>query len=70
MQKRKRVCLIHTGGTIGMARTPQGYAPKPGFLETILAGIPELTSTEMPAYDLFEYDPLLDSSNIAVDEWT
>ena len=69
MQKRKRVCLIHTGGTIGMARTPQGYAPKPGFLETILAGIPELTSTEMPAYDLFEYDPLLDSSNIAVDEW-
>jgi L-asparaginase len=69
MENRKKVCLIHTGGTIGMARTPLGYAPKSGFLETMLAGIPELSSEEMPAYDLVEYDPLLDSSNISVREW-
>ena len=69
MENRRKVCLIHTGGTIGMARTPMGYAPKSGFLETILAGIPELFSEEMPAYDLVEYDPLLDSSNISVREW-
>ena len=69
MDNRKKVCLIHTGGTIGMARTPLGYAPKSGFLETILAGIPELQSEEMPAYDLVEYNPLLDSSNISVREW-
>lgn len=69
MENRRKVCLIHTGGTIGMARTPLGYAPKSGFLETILAGIPELQSEEMPAYDLVEYNPLLDSSNISVREW-
>ena len=28
---RKKVCLIHTGGTIGMARTEHGYAPKKGI---------------------------------------
>ncbi|HML38627.1 MAG TPA: asparaginase [Bacillota bacterium] len=66
---RGKVCLIHTGGTIGMARSPHGYAPKKGFLESILSGINELKSEEMPEFDLVEYDPLLDSSNISVREW-
>lgn len=66
---RKKVCLIHTGGTIGMARTEYGYAPKQGFIETILAGIHELKSEEIPDFDLVEYDPLLDSSNISFREW-
>ncbi len=66
---RKKVCLIHTGGTIGMARSKNGYAPKKGFLQSILSGIQELNSEEIPAFDLFEYDPLLDSSNISVGEW-
>jgi L-asparaginase len=66
---RKKVCLIHTGGTIGMARTEHGYAPKQGFIQTILSGISELASEEIPAFDLVEYEPLLDSSNISVREW-
>lgn len=66
---RKKVCLIHTGGTIGMARTEHGYAPKKGFMQSILSGIYELSSEEIPAFDLIEYDPLLDSSNISVREW-
>lgn len=66
---RKKVCLIHTGGTIGMARTEYGYAPKKGFIRSILSGIHELNSEEIPAFDLIEYDPLLDSSNISVREW-
>jgi L-asparaginase len=66
---RKKVCLIHTGGTIGMARTENGYAPKKGFIKTILSGLRELDSEEIPEFDLVEYDPLLDSSNISVQEW-
>lgn len=66
---RRKVCLIHTGGTIGMARMEYGYAPKKGFLGSILSGINELKSEEMPEFDLVEYDPLLDSSNISVREW-
>ncbi len=68
--KRKKVCLIHTGGTIGMTRTERGYAPEAGYLEKALAGIPELRDPAMPVCDLVEFDPLLDSSNIAVHEWT
>ena len=66
---QRRVCLIHTGGTIGMTRSPQGYAPQSGYLRSALALIPELVDPAMPLYDLVEFDPLLDSSNIAVDEW-
>lgn len=66
---RKKVCLIHTGGTIGMARTERGYAPKAGFIRSILSEMNEFQSEEIPAFDLVEYDPLLDSSNISVKEW-
>lgn len=66
---RRKVCLIHTGGTIGMAGTEKGYAPKKGFIQSFLSGMRELESEEIPSFDLFEYDPLLDSSNISVREW-
>ena len=31
-----KVLLIYTGGTIGMAATPTGFAPAPGLIETAL----------------------------------
>lgn len=52
-----------------MTRTAQGYAPEAGYLRKALLKIPELNDPEMPQFDLVEFDPLLDSSNIAVNEW-
>lgn len=52
-----------------MAGTEHGYAPKNGFLRSVLSGIRELDSEEVPGFDIIEYDPLLDSSNISVREW-
>lgn len=66
---RKKVCIIHTGGTIGMAKSKHGYAPKKGFMKSALSKISEFSSPEVPAFDLVEYDPLLDSSSISVKEW-
>lgn len=66
---RKKVCIIHTGGTIGMIRTSAGYAPKEGYMATVLKNIPELLSPDMPEAELLEMTPLLDSSNVAVGEW-
>jgi L-asparaginase len=68
-QSRKKVCMIHTGGTIGMTRTEHGYAPQSGYLRTAIADIRELFAVGMPTCDLVEYEPLLDSSNISVAEW-
>lgn len=66
---KKKVCIINTGGTISMAKTDNGYAPVRGFIEQALCQICSLNEDEMPSFDLIEYDPLLDSSSIAVTEW-
>ncbi len=66
---RKRVYIVYTGGTIGMQPTADGYAPAPGYLASQLAAIPELRDAAMPAYDIHEYDPLLDSANMTPADW-
>ncbi len=66
---KKRIYIVYTGGTIGMQPTQNGYAPASGFLEAQLAALPELRSELIPEYDIHEYAPLLDSSDITPIEW-
>lgn len=66
---RKKVYIAHTGGTIGMERTRSGYRPRTGSLQKRMAEMPELSHASMPAYDVHEYEPLLDSSNMTPAEW-
>ena len=66
---KKKICLIHTGGTIGMIKGEDGYRPKVGYLEGALRDIEDLSKDGMPDYDLIELDPLLDSSDMAVGDW-
>ncbi len=65
--RRARVCILHTGGTIGMLRTSQGLAPDPEFLERYLIRMPE--REVLPEVDLVTLDPLLDSSDMAPADW-
>ena len=66
---KKKICLLHTGGTIGMIRGESGYLPKAGYLKSVLDTIEDLKNEAMPDYDFFEMDPLLDSSDMAVGDW-
>lgn len=66
---RKRVFIVNVGGTIGMQRTAAGYAPAPGYLTVQMAAMPEITNAAIPEYDIYEYDPQLDSSNITPADW-
>ena len=65
----KNICLIHTGGTIGMTKSELGYVPKEGYMKKLLLGISDLYVEGMPKLELCELSPLLDSSNMAVNEW-
>jgi len=65
----QRLYIAYTGGTIGMRRTADGYAPAPGFLEAQMTAMPELADPRMPTYDIHEYDTLLDSSNMRPADW-
>lgn len=65
----KRICIIYTGGTIGMERTENGYEPGKEPFADIMARISDFSSPELPEYDVIEFSPLLDSSDITVSEW-
>jgi len=65
----RKVLIINTGGTIGMVRTENGYAPKKGALMSELEQIRDIYSSEMPSWDLIEFDPLLDSTNVKYEQW-
>lgn len=65
----KRILMIYTGGTIGMQLSASGYLPVTGYLAEIMQTLPSLTDPRMPTYDLLEYDPLLDSSNMTAENW-
>lgn len=57
--------LIHTGGTIGMAETPEGLAPRKGLVEEAISKrLPE--GMELIAH---VFDPLLDSADVGPAHW-
>jgi L-asparaginase len=66
---RKRVYIAYTGGTIGMQKAEHGYRPVPWYLHKMMSALPELKRNTMPLYDIREYTPLLDSSNMTPDDW-
>lgn len=64
---KARVLVLHTGGTIGMARGPDGYHPMPGFgavLRRQLEGV-----SGLPAFDLVELSQPIDSANLQPGHW-
>jgi L-asparaginase/Glu-tRNA(Gln) amidotransferase subunit D len=62
----KKLCVIYTGGTIGMGMTAQGLAPVAGKMADYLARFSDsLTYT----LSLQEYEVLIDSSCILPEHW-
>ncbi len=81
-QDLSRVRVLYTGGTIGMKEGPGGLAPVQGYLAEQLARLPQFHEPSQPLFttppsrfgrrvrfDVKEYDPLLDSSNMGMEDW-
>ena len=68
-ERRPRVCILYTGGTIGMRKTPDGYQPAPGYLAAQMTVLNEFNSPSLPEYEIVEFEPLLDSSNMRPEDW-
>lgn len=64
-------CLvIYTGGTIGMTRSPEGYHPGKGYLLDKISQMREVfEDPSLPAFDILEFDKLLDSSSMGPTDW-
>jgi L-asparaginase len=67
--RRPSVYVVHTGGTIGMRRTADGFAPQPGHLAELMSTLPQLTHEDVPSFQVGEQDTLLDSANMTPRDW-
>ncbi|MEM9290298.1 MAG: asparaginase [Acidobacteriota bacterium] len=65
----RRVFVAYTGGTLGMKKTPEGYAPVSGYLQGLMDSIADLHHPDVPQWEVKEFDPLLDSANMAPSDW-
>jgi L-asparaginase len=58
-----KILMIHTGGTIGMAATPTGFAPAEGVIEAALNDLGATNVTLLPLR------PLIDSAQATPKDW-
>ena len=65
----KKIYVAYTGGTIGMKPTDSGYAPGDNLMALLNEKLPQDVMNSLPQFDLFEYEQLIDSSNIRPDNW-
>ncbi len=66
---KKNILIINTGGTISSLQGADGFSPKRGFVPEQLEKMSELHGLDMPNYHITEYNPLIDSSNITIEDW-
>lgn len=59
-----KVLVLHTGGTIGMKSSPDGYLPMAGFGEVLQDALRGGLLVGTPTFDVIELDDLIDSANL------
>ena len=67
---KSKVLIIHTGGTIGMHPSDQGYVPVPGFDQLLQQRLSKEAQQNLPHFEILEFEQLIDSSNIQPSDWT
>lgn len=65
-----RILIIYTGGTIGMRRSEQGYIPAAGFQQLMEAQLGTELLNRLPAYEMLEFEDLIDSANLTPAHWS
>ncbi|OGV49531.1 MAG: L-asparaginase 1 [Legionellales bacterium RIFCSPHIGHO2_12_FULL_42_9] len=65
----KKILILNTGGTISSIKSTYGYEPVAGYVESVMSTMPLFKHRDLPRYNIQEYDPLLDSSNMTIDDW-
>lgn len=67
---KPRVLIIHTGGTIGMRPSPEGYIPVSGFDTLLRQKLDNSAHDTLPEFELIEFDQLIDSANLVPEDWS
>lgn len=68
---KRKVLVLLTGGTMAMKPNGTGsLEPVKGYLAERMRAMPEIRDAKMPAYDVVEYCPLLDSADMCPSDWS
>lgn len=67
---KARVLILHTGGTIGMCASPDGYLTMAGFGAVIERALRAPAAAPLPAFDVVEHAQLIDSANLRPTHWS
>lgn len=65
-----RVLILHTGGTIGMTQSPDGYRPLAGFNHVLQRLLAAQGDARLPECDVVEMAELIDSANLQPSHWS
>ena len=69
-EQRRKVLVLYVGGTLGMCANEHGaLAPKKGFLTSEMEKMSDLKLPGMPQFEILEYSPLIDSSDVHPQDW-
>ena len=70
MSNRPKFLIIYTGGTFGMEKTANGYVPRPGHLQEIVAESLDFSRhRELPDFDIVDSEEIIDSADISPSDW-
>lgn len=65
---KPHIALLYTGGTIGMVKTAEGYAPMQDF-PAVLSSLLAPMADAIPQYTLNAYTHPIDSTNATPEDW-
>jgi len=69
-KREASILIVYTGGTLGMTKDETGALfPVKGYLNAQLGAIEALKDPRVPSFDLIEFDPPLDSSDMEPADW-
>ncbi|MDW3191647.1 MAG: asparaginase [Cytophagales bacterium] len=72
-EPKSRVCIVFTGGTIGMVpenpNNPNIKKMKPAELEDLMKVVPELGKADQIRLGMISFDDLVDSSDVTARHW-
>jgi L-asparaginase len=67
---KRRILILYTGGTIGMAPSECGYVPMTGFRQLLHSHSRKGATKQLPEFELIEFEELIDSANLQPSDWT
>ena len=68
MQKRPKILIIYTGGTIGMIENPETHALQPFDFTHLMDNVPKVKKLDFDI-DNIQFNPPIDSSNMDPTHW-